>query len=337
MKLNDGRLVAMLGILLIGMFTLSACQSAGKGASDVPAPSVALDKPSAASPTLSAVVSPPEGTMVPGRFRSNVLGEEVYYYVYLPAGYEGGQERYPAIYLLHGRGSTMAEWARIGRDLDRLAATGEIPPMIAVMPDAPWSQRASYFVDSAYTGPDPGRPVETAFITELIPHVDATYRTIADRSGRAAAGYSMGGYGALRYALVHADLFIGAIVLSPAVYVPFPPADSSTREFGAFGVGERLFDEETWTARNYPAAAEVFVTTGLKSYLFIAVGDDEYKHPNPSDRLHDLDMEAHMAFNYLYRVPNLSVELRVLDGGHDWSVWRAGFIEGIRYLAKHMK
>lgn len=274
--------------------------------------------------------------MVPGRFRSAVLGEDIHYYAYLPAGYEGGQTRYPVIYLLHGRGDTMAAWARIGRDLDRLAAASEIPPMIAVMPDAPWNQRASYFVDSAYTGSDPGRPVETAFITELIPHMDAVYRTVPDRAGRAVAGYSMGGYGALRYALAHADLFMGAIVLSPAVYVPFPPADSSTREFGAFGVGERLFDEDAWTTRNYPAAAEAFVATGLKSHLFIAVGDDEYKHPNPADRLHDLDLEAHMAFNYLCRVPNLSVELRVLDGGHDWSVWRAGFVEGIRYLAKHM-
>ncbi len=274
--------------------------------------------------------------MVPGRCYSAVLREEIFYYIYLPAGYETGEKRYPTIYLLHGRGSTAAEWARVGRDLDRLAAAGEIPPLIAVLPDAPWNQRASYFVDSVYTGPEPGRPVETAFTTELILHVDAAYRTIADRSARAVAGYSMGGYAALRYALAHADLFMGAIVLSPAVYVPFPPQGSSTREFGAFGVGDRLFDEAAWTARNYPAAAEVFAASGFRSRLFIAVGDDEYKHPDPADRLHDLDLEAHMVFNFVSRVPNLSAELRVLDGGHDWSVWRAGFIEGIKYLAKHM-
>ncbi len=323
------RSAAALGLVIV-MLMLLACQPTKDSA---PAGTGKAVPATAATSTPAAA---PEGTMSPGRFRSASLGEDILYYVYLPAGYEGGESRYPVVYLLHGRGSTMAEWARIGRDIDRLAADGEIPPLIAVLPDAPWNQRASYFVDSAYTGPDPGRPVETAFITELLPHVDATYRTIADRRARAIAGYSMGGYGALRYALAHANLFMGAIVLSPAVYVPFPPNGSSTREFGAFGKGDRLFDEAAWTARNYPAAAETFAATRLKSYLFIAVGDDEYKHPDPDDRLHDLDLEAHMVFNLASRVPNLSAELRVLDGGHDWSVWRAGFVEGIRYLAKHM-
>ena len=49
----------------------------------------------------------------------------------------------------------------------------------------------------------------------------------------------MGGYGAIRYSLAHPDLFGASIVLSPAVYVPKPPSDSSTREFGAFGKGTR--------------------------------------------------------------------------------------------------
>ena len=122
--------------------------------------------------------------------------------------------------------------------LDELIASGEIQPTIAIMPDAPWSSRASYYVDSGYTGADPGRKVETAFTKDLIAHVDATYRTVADRTGRGVAGYSMGGYGALRYSLAHPDLFGASIVLSPAVYFPIPPSDSSTREFGAFGLGK---------------------------------------------------------------------------------------------------
>ena len=106
--------------------------------------------------------------------------------------------------------------------LDALIASGEIQPTIAIMPDAPWSSRASYYVDSGYTGADPGRKVETAFTKDLIAHVDATYRTVANRTGRGIAGYSMGGYGALRYSLAHPDLFGASIVLSPAVYVPKP-------------------------------------------------------------------------------------------------------------------
>ena len=59
------------------------------------------------------------------------------------------------------------------------------------MPDAPWSDRASYYVDSAYSGANPGRPVETAFTTDLINHVDTTYRTLASRDGRVIGGYSI--------------------------------------------------------------------------------------------------------------------------------------------------
>jgi len=232
----------------------------------------------------------------------------------------------------------MAAWARAKPLLDRLISAGDIPPVIAIMPDAPWSQRASFYVDSEYTGPYyPGYRVETAFIRELIPHVDATYRTIPERWGRIVGGYSMGGYGAVRYAFAHADVFMGSIVLSPAVYVPLPPLESSTREFGAFGKGNELFHEAVWTAKNYPEAARTFLATGLTSYMFIAVGDDEYQHPDPADYHHDLDFEAHVLYNYARRLKNLSVELRVLDGGHNWDVWMPAFVEGVTYLFTSMK
>src|SRR3954452_6132274 len=129
----------------------------------------------------------------------------------------------------------MAAWTKRSSRRDDLIGSGEIRPMIAIMPDAPWSSRASWYVDSAYTGTDPGRPVETAFFRDLVPQVDATYRTIADRNGRAVAGYSMGRAGAVAHLLEHPDGFGVAIVLSPAAYFPLPPADSSTRDFGAFG------------------------------------------------------------------------------------------------------
>ena len=216
--------------------------------------------------------------------------------------------------------------------LDALIASGEIQPTIAIMPDAPWSSRASYYVDSGYTGADPGRKVETAFTKDLIAHVDATYRTVASRTGRGIAGYSMGGYGALRYSLAHPDLFGASIVLSPAVYVPSPPSDSSTREFGAFGLGKSLFVDSIYKKLNYPALFPSFSATGLSLPMFIAVGDDEFKNPDPKDAIHDLDFEAHVLFNQAVRVPNLTAELRVVDGGHDWDVWGPTFVEGAKYI-----
>ena len=277
------------------------------------------------------------GTVTSASFRSATLNGEIAYNVYLPAGYAGSAERYPVLYLLHGRGDSMSAWLRMKSTLDELIAEGEIPPTIAIMPDAPWSSRASYYVDSEYSGPDPGRPVETAFTVDLVDHVDATYRTVATRSGRGIAGYSMGGYGAMRYSLAHPDLFGAAIVLSPAVYFPEPPADSSTREFGAFGRHERLFVEKIYKQLNYPATFEDFEATGLPQRMYIAVGDDEFKNTNPSDYEHDLDFEAHVLYNKAQRVDNLSSELRVVDGGHDWDVWGPQFVEGAKYIFQFLK
>lgn len=280
----------------------------------------------------------PRGTATTASFESETLSRAYEYFVYLPAGYEANADRrYPVIYLLHGRGDDYYAWLNGIGVLDTLIAAGDIPPVIAIMPDVPSSDRASYYIDSAYTGADfPTEPVETAFFNELIPYVDATYPTIATREGRVIGGYSMGGYGALRYALAHPDVFIGAIVLSPAVYTPQPPQDSSTRLFGAFGVGEMLFDEARYASLNYPALFESFVTSNLALYMFIAVGDDEWKNPAPEDYLHDIDLEAHLLYNRARRVPKLLAELRVYDGGHDWNVWRRGFEEGLRYISRFL-
>ena len=282
----------------------------------------------------SSAVAP--GEIVSASFRSATLNEELHYNVYLPAGYAGSAERYPVLYLLHGRGDSMSAWTRMQGALDELIASGEIQPTIAIMPDAPWSSRASYYVDSAYTGADPGRKVETAFTKDLIAHVDGTYRTVANRTGRGVAGYSMGGYGALRYSLAHPDLFGASIVLSPAVYVPDPPTDSSTREFGAFGLGKSLFVDSIYRKLNYPALLEPFEATGLSLPMYIAVGDDEFKNTEPKDYVHDLDFEAAVLFNQVAHTENVTSEFRVVDGGHDWDVWGPTFIEGAKYIFRFL-
>jgi S-formylglutathione hydrolase FrmB len=147
----------------------------------------------------------------------------------------------------------------------------------------------------------------------------------------------MGGYGALRYLLAHPDLFRAAIALSPAVYYPLPPSGSSTREFGAFGKGSVLFDEAVYTEKNYPALFASFEAANLPAALYIAVGDDEDSLVNPAEAMHDLDYEAHTVYNKARRVKNLLVEMRVLDGGHNWDVWRPGVLEGLRYIHKFLK
>ena len=274
---------------------------------------------------------------------SPALHSAIDYLVYLPPGYDPtGKVHYPVLYLLHGRGDKMTAWTTIKPDLDRMISAGQIPPVIAVMPDAPSSRRAGYYIDSQFTGSadgklPPGALVETAFTKDLITHIDAIYPTRTDRAGRIVAGYSMGGYAAIRYSLAHPELFGAAIVLSPAVYFPLPPPDSSTREFGAFGRGSKQFDDDIYTVLNYPATIPAFIATGLPLVMFIAVGDDERALANPAESVHDLDYEAHTLYNKIRRVPNITSQLRVVDGTHNWDTWRPTFVEGVQYVFAQLK
>lgn len=277
---------------------------------------------------------PRTGTVTTASAPSAALGADIDYTVYLPYGYDKDRAvRYPVLYLLHGRGDSMEAWTRVTADLDRLIAAGTVPPVVAILPDAPWSDRGNYYVDSAYTGADlPGRPVETAFTRDLVAHVDATYRTAAHRGARLVGGYSMGGAGALRYVLAHPDLFANALVLSPAVYRPLPPADSSAREFGAYGEGAERFSAAVYERLNYPALLPG-LDPDLPVRMYIAVGDDEWPNPDPADAVHDLDHEAATLYNAVKRSPAVAAEFRVVDGGHDWGVWRPSFVDGLTHLA----
>jgi enterochelin esterase-like enzyme len=272
------------------------------------------------------------GRVDSGSAWSEALGEQIRYRVYLPAGY--GRERYASAYLLHGRGDDLDAWTRVAPQLDTMIHRGLLPPVVVVMPDAPWSGGGSWYVDSSFTGTPPGRPVETALTRDLVAHVDATYRTRADRSHRVVGGYSMGGAGALTHLLRHPDLFSGGLVLSPAVYDPLPPADSSTREFGAFGRGAERFVDEVYAASNAAGLLAAYTARddAAPVRLFLAVGDDEWPNPLPEDARHDLDQETATVHNRAKRVAGVSSQLRVLDGGHDWDVWERALVAGLPYV-----
>ncbi|WP_169799983.1 alpha/beta hydrolase-fold protein [Herbiconiux solani] len=348
-------LLATLGATALAAAALlpaGAASAAGPGgsapASAAPASASATVGIAAAAPagTASALAAAapgaaaPAGTLVPGEAPSPAIGGPIDYTAYLPAGYDpAGETRYPSVYLLHGRGDSQSAWQQVAPALDEMIADGTIPPVVVIMPDAPWSNRGGYYVDSQYTGDDPGTTpgaaVETGFTTDLVQYVDQNYRTVDDRSARVVGGYSMGGAGALRFALAHQDLFSSGLVLSPAVYVPSTPVDSSTREFGAYGVGDSLYDEARYQALNYPAALAAF-DPALPVHLFIAVGDDEYVNPDPADAIHDLDYEAATLYNKAKRVPGITAEFRTYDGGHDWGVWERGFREGMADIAGYL-
>jgi enterochelin esterase-like enzyme len=129
-------------------------------------------------------------------FASASLGGEGAFFVYLPPGYVGGTRRYPVLYLLHGRDGHAAAFLEIGiqRTLDRLIDRRAIPPMIAVMvQDLPGLNNWR----------DLGRRHSETYVVEVQELVDRMLRTVPERSARAIAGSSMGGFGAMNVALTN--------------------------------------------------------------------------------------------------------------------------------------
>jgi enterochelin esterase family protein len=263
-------------------------------------------------------------------FTSRALGAPLRYSLYLPDAYARQPERrFSVIYLLHGYGGNDREWTERGEAdaiLDRLIEDGEAPPVIAVMPDA----SKSWYVDSAALG-GPG-DYESAIAGDLVAHIDASYRTIARREGRAIAGLSMGGYGALRLAFFNPGRFAATASLSGALYetVGIPgvdgPVEAALQDaerwyHGAYG---RPFDIAAYIARNPFSRIGELSRIEAPPKILITTGDDDYFK----------FYEGSCALFVALRRAGLAAELRVDDGGHDWNLWRRQFPQVMRFFTK---
>jgi len=141
----------------------------------------------------------------------NLLGDphERELYVYVPPGYDDASTRYPVAMLLAGYGSTNHNLLNydffspnVVQRFDRMLREGTCAPGLLVLPDAINRWGGSQFVDSAATG-----PYQSYLADEIVPWVDAHYRTLPVREARAVLGRSSGGFGALRLGLDRPDVF----------------------------------------------------------------------------------------------------------------------------------
>lgn len=154
-----------------------------------------------------------EGTVVRDvSIQSTVLGREMLYSVYLPAGYTSSKQ-YPVLYLLHGYGGDQNDWwvfDDMADDADAMISSGEIPEMIIVTPDGgTWM-----YIDNCY-----GNDInyEQYFFQDLMTDVESRYSIRRERGSRAIGGFSMGGYGALRYGVMRHDLFCYVYAMSSVI------------------------------------------------------------------------------------------------------------------------
>jgi enterochelin esterase family protein len=215
--------------------------------------------------------------------------------IYTPAGYEGGKEKYPVLYLLHGMGGDEDAWSATGRVaeiMDNLIAAGKAEAMIVVMTNgctqhvsAPgyshegmWRPYMSGSMDGSFE----------AMFPSIVEWVDDHYRTKAKKEYRAIAGLSMGGFHAMQISKEYPTMFDYVGLYSAAIFR------------GKEGI-------ETYA--NLEAKLDRQFSEGVKLY-WIAIGKDDFLYKENVRYRELLDSEGHP---YTYRES---------EDGHIWRNWR---------------
>jgi S-formylglutathione hydrolase FrmB len=264
---------------------------------------------------LLASASAIASSIVTREINSTSLNRAWKYTVYLPTGYERNDAMYPVLYLLHGNAQNHTSWSTNGNIqaiADALITSGEIPAVVIVMPDA----GTTWYVDRK-------EKMETAILKELMPDVEKNLRTKTTREGRFIAGLSMGGFGAMRFAMQYPERFAAAALLSPAIYHPAPPETSSLRRVNVFGAPN--FDTEIWKSYNYPALWDAYLAKKLPVPMYINSGDDD-------NFMIEYDATV---FYSLLRKHKQPAELRIVNGAHDWPVWSSTIGDAMKYMLNY--
>lgn len=141
--------------------------------------------------------------------------------IYLPPNYDASPKKFPVIYYLHGFMNNDSINPYMKKILDLGIEKGKIRPFILVIPDNSTIFEGSFYTNSSLTG-----NWEEYNTNELIQYIDTHYRTINKKTSRGISGHSMGGYGALKLAMLHPELYECVYALSPGLL-------AMVKEFGA--------------------------------------------------------------------------------------------------------
>jgi enterochelin esterase-like enzyme len=215
------------------------------------------------------------------------------------------------------------QFGEIQQAADRAIAERAIPPMIIVMPDG----GVTWYVND-YQGKT---RFEDMFVQEFIPHIDAAFRTRPKQEFRGVAGLSMGGWGALMFAMRHPGLFAACAAYSAAVWTEADaaavPQERYDRMFGPlFGPrpeGKDAGPAETFKKYNAVSLAATLPDAELRKVrYYIDCGDDDFL------------IQGNMALHGILLERKIPHEFRVRDGGHTWSYWRTGIVDGLAFIGQ---
>ncbi len=228
----------------------------------------------------------PHGAVSTIEYWSFSIGDRRRAHVYTPPGYMQGSGRYPVLYLVHGAGDSDDSWTEVGHAnliLDNLIAAGRARPMIIVMPFGHTPDRPGA---DLLSNTDFGADLHK----DLIPYVDANFRTLTGADNRAMAGLSMGGAHTLNFGLTHPEIF---------------------HWIGVFSMGLGLGNNQNQVA-DYEAANDAALKRDVRELklLYYAIGDDDFLQPTvkPTRAIFDK-----YGIRYVFH-PS--------PGGHTWINWR---------------
>lgn len=231
--------------------------------------------------------------------------------VYTPAGYDpAGDRRYPVLYLLHGMGGDENSWSELGRAvaiLDNLIAEGKAEPMIVVMPNgngalaaAPCETGRGMYTPRGEDSVAEYGVFENAF-ADIMDYVDSHYLTVAEKSGRALAGLSMGGGHSWRISMWNPDMFDYVGLFSAAI------------RWNGSGVSADDEELDESLRRQFDVAPRLY---------WIAIGSDDF--------LYDLNKEYRAKLDSM----DIPYEYHESAGGHTWTNWRHYLTEFLPRLFK---
>ena len=202
-------------------------------------------------------------------------------------------DRFPVAYVLHGYSGDYRDWLS---HQPRIKDLVDQYRLIVVHPDG----RDSWYIDSPQ---NPRVKMESFFINDLIPYIDANYPTVADRSKRAITGLSMGGHGAMYLGLTHSDVFGSAATMSGGVDIrPFPTNWKLNEIIGPIDQYPERWEQ--FSAINHIKD----IKPGQMNILIDCGRDDFFAGVN--ENFHKALVEAGIDHDYFSR-----------PGAHTWQYW----------------
>lgn len=255
------------------------------------------------------------------KFESSKVNYPVEYSIYLPPDYESSERSYPVLYLLHGYSDDETGWIQFGEAnsiADKGIANGDFSSCIIVMPDG----KVSWYINSA----DGKDPWEDMFIDEFIPFIEKEYRIRSKKEFRAIAGLSMGGNGSLLLAMRNPDMFSSCVAMSAGTFTDEEIiANDQYNHYFKNIYGEKPANgvSEHWKANSPLHLLDSLDKKKLKSIRwYIDCGDDDFLY------------KGNAALHLKMRDLEIPHEYRVRQGSHQWSYWRTGLYDGLKFISE---